>query len=53
MLSLLSPEGTMRHVAVVALLRLTNDKSFYSQPEILAVWQFLILTDRKSEGGGG
>lgn len=41
----------MRHVAVVPLLRLTNDKSFYSQQEILAVWQFLILTDRNSEGG--
>lgn len=49
MLSLLTPEGATRHVAVVPFLRLTNDKSFYSQQEILAVWQFLILTDRNSE----
>lgn len=50
MLSLLTPEGPTRHVAVVPFLRLTNDKSVYSQQEILAVWQFLILTDRNSEG---
>lgn len=50
-LSLRSPQGTIRHVAVLPLLRLTNDKSFYSQHEILAVWQFFILTDRNSVGG--
>lgn len=49
-LSLLSPQGSIRHVAVLPLLRLTNDKSFYSQQEILAVWQFFILTDRNSVG---